>query len=329
MTSELMRADDLERIYRMRRGWLDTPAEIRAVAGVSLRVDRGRTLGIVGESGSGKSTMGRLVLGVEAPDRGSVTFDGAPVPAVGSLLWRRQRARMQMIHQDPLGAMDRRLRIGVQVQEPLDIHGMLAPADRSARVSELLRKVGLAQDYRERYPHELSGGQRQRVVLARALATAPDFLVCDEPVSALDVSIQAQVVNLLVDLQAEMGLAMLFISHDLRVVRQVSHRIAVMYLGEIVESGDADDLFAVPQHPYTRALVSAAPVAVGVKRERIVLKGDPPDPAARPFGCGFHPRCPFALGLCKVEKPILADVGGGRLVACHLVSGASAMKAAA
>jgi peptide/nickel transport system ATP-binding protein len=329
MTTELVRADSLERVYRMRRGWIGAPAEVKAVAGVSLHVDRGHTLGIVGESGSGKSTMGRLVLGVEAPDKGLVTFGGEPVPPVGSPLWRGQRARMQMIHQDPLSALDRRLRIGVQVQEPLDIHGMLAPPDRSARVSELLRKVGLAPDYKERYPHELSGGQRQRVVLARALATAPDFLVCDEPVSALDVSIQAQVVNLLIDLQAEMGLAMLFISHDLRVVRQVSHRIAVMYLGEIVESGDADDLFAAPQHPYTRALVSAAPVAIGTKRERIVLKGDPPDPAARPAGCGFHPRCPFAVRRCAVEKPVLADVGGGRLAACHLVSGGSAMKAAA
>jgi peptide/nickel transport system ATP-binding protein len=329
MTAELVRADDLERIYRMRRGWMSAPADVKAVAGVSLRVERGRTLGIVGESGSGKSTMGRLVLGVEAPDKGSVKFDGESIPPVGSPLWRRQRARMQMIHQDPLSALDRRLRIGLQVQEPLEIHGMLAPAERSARVSELLRKVGLAPDYKERYPHELSGGQRQRVVLARALATAPDFLVCDEPVSALDVSIQAQVVNLLIDLQAEMGLAMLFISHDLRVVRQISHRIAVMYLGEIVESGDADDLFAAPQHPYTRALVSAAPVADGVKRERIVLKGDPPNPAARPSGCGFHPRCPFATGRCAIEKPVLADVGGGRLAACHLVSGGSAMKAAA
>jgi peptide/nickel transport system ATP-binding protein len=234
-----------------------------------------------------------------------------------------------MIHQDPLGALDRRLAVGVQVQEPLDIHGILSRPERGARVADLLRKVGLAADYRGRYPHELSGGQRQRVVLARALATAPDFLVCDEPVSALDVSIQAQVVNLLVDLQAEMALTMLFISHDLRVVRQVSHRIAVLYLGEVVESGDADDLFATPQHPYTRALVSAAPVAIGARRERIVLKGDPPNPVERPAGCGFHPRCPFAMARCGVEKPALVDAGGGRLAACHLVGGTSALKAAA
>jgi peptide/nickel transport system ATP-binding protein len=329
MTTALVQANAVARVYRMRRGWFGASAEVRAVAGVSLIVERGRTLGIVGESGSGKSTLGRLVLGVEAPDEGTVAFDGAPIPPIGAAQWRSQRARMQMIHQDPLGALDRRLPVGLQVQEPLDIHGMLAPPERSVRVTNLLRKVGLAPDYRERYPHELSGGQRQRVVLARALATGPDFLVCDEPVSALDVSIQAQVVNLLVDLQAEMGLAMLFISHDLRVVRQVSHRIAVMYLGEIVESGDADDLFAAPQHPYTRALVSAAPVAVGAKRERIVLKGDPPDPAARPTGCGFHPRCPFAMARCIGEKPELVDVGGGRTAACHLLARSPALKAAA
>jgi len=325
----LVRARAIERTYRMRRGWLGEAAAVRAVAGVSLEVQRGRTLGIVGESGSGKSTMGRLVLGVETPDKGDVLFDGAPIPPAGSPAWRRQRARMQMIHQDPLAALDRRLRIGAQVREPLDIHDAPPPEAREARVADLLRKVGLSADHAGRYPHELSGGQRQRVVLARALATGPDFLVCDEPVSALDVSIQAQVVNLLVDLQAEMGLAMLFISHDLRVVRQVSHRIGVMYLGEIVESGDADDLFAAPQHPYTRALVSAAPAAAGAKRERIILKGDPPDPAARPTGCGFHPRCPFVLPRCREEKPALADLGGGRMAACHLLSGAAPVGLAA
>jgi len=329
MTVLLLRADGLERTYSQRRGWLGAPAAVKAVAGVSIGVERGRTLGIVGESGSGKSTLGRLALGVEMPDAGTVAFDGAPIPSIGSSAWRKQRARMQMIPQDPLGALDRRLKVGAQIREPLDIHGLREPGARDAGVIELLRKVGLAPDHAERYPHELSGGQRQRVVLARALATGPDFLVCDEPVSALDVSIQAQVVNLLVDLQTEMGLAMLFISHDLRVVRQISHRIAVMYLGEIVESGDADDLFAAPRHPYTRALVSAAPVASGAKRERIVLKGDPPDPAARPTGCGFHPRCPFAMERCAAEKPALIDVGGGRTAACHLVPAAASLQAAA
>ncbi|MGL5114077.1 MAG: ABC transporter ATP-binding protein [Beijerinckiaceae bacterium] len=329
MTVPLMVATDVARTYRMRQGFLGRPSEVRAVVSVSLTVARGQTLGIVGESGSGKSTTGRLVLGVEPPDAGTVRFDGAPIPLIGSPEWRAQRARMQMIYQDPLGALDRRLQIATQIREPLDIHNWQDKPAREARVAELLTRVGLTADQGRRYPHELSGGQRQRVVLARAIATTPDFLVCDEPVSALDVSIQAQVVNLLVDLQAEMGLAMMFISHDLRVVRQVSHTIAVMYLGEIVESGDADDLFAKPQHPYTRALVSAAPVAHGAKRERIVLQGDPPNPAARPSGCSFHPRCPFAMPRCAAEAPKLVEVAPGRMAACHLLSGSEPSRIAA
>jgi peptide/nickel transport system ATP-binding protein len=234
---------------------------------------------------------------------------------------------MQMIYQDPLGALDRRLRVLAQVREPLDIHRIGAPQERATLAMEMLTRVGLSGDHGGRFPHELSGGQRQRVVLARALMTRPDFLVCDEPVSALDVSIQAQVVNLLVDLQAELGLAMLFISHDLRVVRQVSHRVAVMYLGDFVEVGDADDLFAEPLHPYTRALVSAAPVPAGARRpERIVLKGEPPNPADRPSGCSFHPRCSFATDRCRTEAPALRPAAGGRgrSVACHLVDGVAA-----
>jgi peptide/nickel transport system ATP-binding protein len=224
---------------------------------------------------------------------------------------------MQMVFQDPLGALDRRMTAAAQIAEPLEIHGPAEPAARAGRVAELLDAVGLSSAQAGRYPHELSGGQRQRVVIARALATRPDLVVCDEPVSALDVSIQAQVVNLLADLQAELGLAMVFISHDLRVVRQISRRVLVMYLGRVVEEGDADDLFARPLHPYTRALVSAAPVP-GTAANRIVLTGEIPNPAARPSGCAFHPRCPVAVARCRTEPPSLAAAAPGRAVACHL-----------
>jgi peptide/nickel transport system ATP-binding protein len=233
-----------------------------------------------------------------------------------------------MIFQDPLGALDRRWTIARQVREPLDIHAIGDDASRAVRVEELLHSVGLAHDQGLRYPHELSGGQRQRAVIARALATRPDFLVCDEPVSALDVSIQAQVINLLIDLQAELGLTMLFISHDLRVVRQISRRVAVMYLGRIVELGDADHLFAAPQHPYTRALVSASPAPGRRNAERIVLTGDPPNPAARPAGCAFHSRCSHAFARCRMESPDLVEIAPDRSVACHLLDAGTVPAAA-
>jgi peptide/nickel transport system ATP-binding protein len=255
-----------------------------------------------------------LVLGLEAPDAGQVQVDGAPMPPIGGRAWRQQRARMQMVFQDPLGALDRRLSIGAQVEEPLIIHGRPAGP---ARVAELLMEAGLRPDHAQRYPHELSGGQRQRAVLARALATAPELLVCDEPISALDVSIQAQVMNLLMELQARRGMAMLFISHDLRAVRQVSHRIAVMYLGRIVEEGEPDEVLKTPAHPYSRALVSAIPHP-GRRGRRILLTGDPPNPADRPSGCAFHPRCAEAVARCRIEAPVLRPRPDGRLVACHL-----------
>lgn len=317
MTAPLLQARDLSRVYTMRRGLFGGVATIRAVDRVSLEVARGETLGIVGESGSGKSTTGRLLLGLEEPDEGTVRFDGAPIPPIGGAAWRRQRARMQMVFQDPLGALDRRWTVADQIREPMDIHGLPGAADR---VAELLDAVGLSARQGRSYPHELSGGQRQRVVVARALATRPDLIVCDEPVSALDVSIQAQVVNLLADLQAALGLAMVFVSHDLRVVRQVSRRVAVMYLGRVVEEGDADTVFADPLHPYTRALVSAAPEPGGRRRDRIVLTGDPPDPARRPTGCPFHPRCPDAVDRCRAERPELRAGSRDRRVACHLAT---------
>ena len=324
MTAPLIEARALVRVYHSRQGLFGAARALRAVDGVSLAIAPGETLGLVGESGSGKSTTGRMVLGLEPPDAGSVHFAGEPLPPPGTPPWRALRARVQMIFQDPLGALDRRLTIADQIAEPLEIHRRGDQPARAERVRELMRQVGLSADHGARYPHELSGGQRQRAVLARALATAPEFLVCDEPVSALDVSIQAQVVNLLIDLQASLKLAMLFISHDLRVVRQVSARVAVMYLGRIVELGDADDLFATPAHPYTRALVSASPAPGRRSATRIVLAGDPPDPAARPSGCAFHPRCAHALPRCRGETPVLVNVAPGRSAACHLVTPAHA-----
>ncbi|GAC1342674.1 MAG: ABC transporter ATP-binding protein [Acetobacteraceae bacterium] len=312
----ILELDGVVREYRQRRHPLARPVPVRAVDGVSLAVAAGRTLGVVGESGCGKSTTGRLALGLEWPDAGSVRFEGAPLPPVGSLAWRRLRARMQLVPQDPLGALDRRLTIAAQVREPLLIHGRPSGPDR---VEALLDQVGLPPALGRRHPHALSGGQRQRAVLARALATEPALLVLDEPVSALDVSIQAGIVNLLQDLQAERGLAMLFISHDLKVVRQVSHQVAVMYLGRVVEQGDPEAIFSRPAHPYARALVSAIPVPGPRLVERIVLEGDPPNPAARPSGCAFPPRCPIAMPRCRVEDPAPRTLDDGRMAACHAV----------
>ncbi len=312
----LLELDGVSRAYALRRGWFGRTTAVQAVDGVSLSVAPGRTLGIVGESGCGKSTTGRLALGLEAPDAGEVRFAGAAMPPVGTPAWRTLRARMQLVPQDPLGALDRRLRVGAQIAEPLHIHGL---GDVPDRVAALLQDVGLSADQASRHPHALSGGQRQRVVLARALASEPELLVCDEPVSALDVSIQAQIVNLLMELQAVRTLAMLFISHDLRIVRQVSHEVAVMYLGRVIERGDPDAVFTAPAHPYTQALVGSIP---GSGR-RIVLQGDPPNPADRPSGCAFHPRCPVAEARCRVELPMLAPRrGDDRLVACHVAQDA-------
>jgi peptide/nickel transport system ATP-binding protein len=316
--TDLLELDGVSRVYGSRRGFLGRSVAVRAVDHISLRVSAGRTLGIVGESGCGKSTTGRLALGLERPSSGSVRFEGQPMPTPGSAAWRRMRARMQLVFQDPLGAMDRRLTIATQIEEPLAIHGIGTADERRDRVAALLRDVGLRPDHAARHPHELSGGQRQRAVLARALATNPALLVCDEPVSALDVSIQAQVVNMLTDLQAARSIAMVFISHDLKVVRQVSHEVAVMYLGRVVEQGDPDAIFAEPAHPYSRALVSAIPVPGPRRQARIVLTGDPPNPADRPSGCAFHPRCPVAVAACRAETPELRPMSDGRMVACHL-----------
>ena len=315
--SELLRIDAVGKTYPGARGLFGHTPDVRAVDNVSLRLEAGKTLGIVGESGCGKSTLGRLALGLEIPSQGQVMFEGTAMPLPGTPAWRALRARLQLVYQDPLGALDRRLTIAAQIEEPLRIHGR---GNHATRVAALLADVGLGPELGARYPHALSGGQRQRAVLARALATDPALLVCDEPVSALDVSIQAQVINMLVDLQAQRGIALLFISHDLKLVRQVSDRAAVMYLGRIVEQGDADTLFAAPLHPYTQALISSVPTPGRQGRTRIVLSGDPPNPAARPPGCAFHPRCPVAIARCAQDVPDLQTMRDGRQVACHLVN---------
>jgi peptide/nickel transport system ATP-binding protein len=303
---------------------------LHAVDGVSFSLMGGRTLGIVGESGCGKSTTAKLVLGLLPATRGTIRFEGGPVGAQRDRAWRALRQRMQMVPQDPLAALDRRLPVGDQVVEPLAIHALEVNVEaRREKALALFEAVGLRRDLFARYPHELSGGQRQRVVLARALVLNPGLLVCDEPISALDVSVAAQVINLLQDLQARFGTAYLFISHDLKVVRQIADEVAVMYLGRIVEQGPPEALFHAPAHPYTQALVSAVPTALRGTRERIILQGDPPNPVDRPAGCAFHPRCPRAVARCREEQPALRPSADGRLAACHLVPAAPAVAAAA
>jgi peptide/nickel transport system ATP-binding protein len=324
----LIEADNLVRVYQMRRGLFGRPSPVRAVDGVSLSVMPGETLGIVGESGSGKSTLGRMLLGIDAAQEGTVRFQGQPMPALHSPEWRALRAKMQLVFQDPLAALDRRVTIARQIAEPLEIHRLMPRQHQGDRVAELMRAVGLRPDQAGRYPHELSGGQRQRAVIARALASRPKLLVCDEPVSALDVSIQAQVVNMMRDLQEKNGIAMVFISHDLKVVRNIADRVAVMYLGRIVEEASSDVIFRAPQHPYTKALVSSVPVPGKPLEGRVILQGEPPNPASRPSGCAFHPRCPLARDICRSVVPDLLEAGEGRTAACHVVAGETAPVAA-
>ncbi len=323
----LIEAVNLVRTYELRNGPFNRPRPVRAVDGISLSVMPGETVGVVGESGSGKSTLGRMLLGIDPAQEGQVLFEGQPMPAFGTSQWRELRAKMQLVYQDPLAALDRRLTIAAQIGEPLEIHNIGSKKDRALRVAELMKSVGLRADQAGRYPHELSGGQRQRAVIARALAARPSLLVCDEPVSALDVSIQAQVVNMLRDLQEESGIAMVFISHDLKVMRNIADRVAVMYLGKIVEEGSSDTIFRVPRHPYTQALVSSVPVPGKRLESRVILQGEPPNPAARPTGCAFHPRCPLAVDICRTETPPLRRVEAGRTAACHVVDGKNAKAA--
>jgi len=296
---------------------LSRVAEVHAVEGVDLRIERAEVLGLVGESGCGKSTLGRLLIRLIEPSGGEVRFEGADLARAEGAALRALRRRMQMVFQDPFGSLNPRMRVGEIVAEPLRLAGV-ASSERAARAVVLLEQVGLAPEHATRFPHQFSGGQRQRIGIARALALDPALVICDEPVSALDVSVQAQVVNLLRDLQRARGLSYLFVSHDLRVVRHVSDRVAVMYLGRIVESGPTRALYAAPLHPYTRALLEAAPVArPGARVPATPLGGEIPSPLSPPSGCAFHPRCPLAVARCREERPLLKG-DGERQVACHL-----------
>ena len=295
---------------------------IKAVDGLNFDLYRGETLGLVGESGCGKSTTGRAILQLYKPTDGSVLFEGQELTTINSGDLRRMRRRMQMIFQDPYASLNPRMTVGSIVGEPLEVHSIGdSRKDRQDRVQELLKIVGLNPYFINRYPHEFSGGQRQRIGVARALAVNPSFIVCDEPISALDVSIQAQVINLLEDLQQELGLTYLFIAHDLSVVRHISDRIAVMYLGKIVELTDRDELYANPMHPYTQALLSAVPIPdpeIEKKRQRIILEGDVPSPASPPKGCNFNTRCPRVMDICRQNDPEFKEAGDGHYVACFL-----------
>ena len=313
----LLQVRGLVKHFAVRRGLFGrVSGAVRAVDGIDLDVAAGETLGVVGESGCGKSTLGRLMLRLIEPSAGSVRFDGVELGALDARALRERRRALQIIFQDPFSSLNPRMTVGQTLSEPLALHG-LAPGRRRERVAELLDVVGLAPAHMQRYPHEFSGGQRQRIGIARALAVEPKLIVCDEAVSALDVSVQAQVVNLLQDLQQRYGMAYIFIAHDLAVVRHIATRVAVMYLGRVVELAEQRTLYAAPRHPYTQALMSAIPVPEpGHARERILLAGDVPSPLAPPSGCLFHTRCPHARALCAQDSPAL-EHDGTHAVACH------------
>jgi len=322
----LIQVHDLARGFDVSRPWLNRVIErlpqqiLRAVDGVSFEIARGRTFSLVGESGSGKSTVARLIVGLFAPTRGSVAFDGRDFGTLSRAQQRPMRRRMQMIFQDPYASLNPRWRVGAIVAEPLRAHRLVAGRRaRRRRVDELLRQVGLAPSDGDKYPHEFSGGQRQRISIARALASQPEFLICDEPTSALDVSVQAQILNLMKDLQRQLGLTYLFISHNLAVVSHMSDEVGVMYLGRIVEHAPAAALFARPRHPYTRLLLDTVPDLSLSGIERAPVAGEVPNPIDPPSGCAFHPRCPHADARCRLERPALLPAGDGSLAACHAV----------
>jgi oligopeptide transport system ATP-binding protein len=319
----LLKVEGLKKHFPIMRGVIrHQVGAVRAVDGISFEIHSGETFGLVGESGCGKSTTGRVILQLYRPTAGKVEFDGIDLTTLKGEALRVMRPRMQMIFQDPYASLNPRMTVGQIVAEPLDVHSDMPRQERKEWVHELLNLVGLNPRFDGRYPHEFSGGQRQRIGVARALALSPQFIVCDEPISALDVSVQAQVVNLLEDLQEKMGLTYLFIAHDLSMVRHISTRTAVMYLGKLMELAPRDELYENPLHPYSQALLSAVPVAdpeVEAKRKRTILQGDVPSPAAPPPGCVFHTRCPIAVERCRVDVPEWRKVRPDHFVACHLV----------
>lgn len=318
-TEALLEVNGLKKHYPIKKGvFSSTVGAVKAVDGVSFSINRGETLGIVGESGCGKSTTARLVIRLLQETEGSIRFAGKELTTLSAGELRAVRRDMQMIFQDPYASLHPRWTIERTLTEPMLVYGMGSRGEQRDRVLELLNQVGLNPSYAKRYPHEFSGGQRQRIGIARALVLQPQLIIADEPVSALDISIQAQVINLLQDLQEQYKLTYMFISHDLSVVRHISNRVAVMYLGRIVELAEKEKLFETPLHPYTQALMSAVPEVAGEKKERIILRGDVPSPANPPSGCTFHTRCASCMDVCKTEVPPLKEASGGQLVACHL-----------
>ncbi|MDN4075248.1 ABC transporter ATP-binding protein [Fictibacillus terranigra] len=320
MAEPLVKVENLKKHFPIRGGVFGkTVGEVKAVDGVSFTIQKGETLGLVGESGCGKSTTGRMLLRLLEPSDGKVYFEGQDVTKLSPNEMRKMRREMQMVFQDPFASLNPRHTVEKILEEPLIVHGVKDSKERKKRVKELLEVVGLSSYHAKRYPHQFSGGQRQRIGIARALAVNPKLIIADEPVSALDVSIQSQVLNLLQDLQEEFGLTYLFIAHDLGVVRHISDRVGVMYLGRIVELSDSEQLYDNPLHPYTQALLSAVPVPdVEVTKERIILKGDVPSPSNPPKGCAFHTRCPQAMDVCAAERPVFKEAEKGHYVACHL-----------